>query len=144
MSIACPEPASLPTNAEAVPTAKEAYQFHASANFLFGILSDAGSKFGNDYTVFVVYCAFLVSAAADTLRNVVYRRQCDGYAPGILSANSVAEMTGIPRETVRRKCLQLVDRGLLERHSAAQYRCNVSSAEVSALVKQFQQIQPIG
>src|SRR5690606_35251288 len=112
--------------------------------FLFGILSDAGDRFDHDYTVFVVYCAFLVAAAADTLRDVVYRGRCGGYAPGVLSANSVAEMTGIPRETVRRRCLQLVERGLLERHSAAQFRCNVSYAEVSALIKQFQQIQPVG
>ena len=123
-------------------TAQEAYQFHASANFLFSVLNDAGDRFDQDYTAFVVYCAFLVAAAADTLRDVTSRKPRAGYAPGILSAHSLAAMTGVPRETVRRRCLQLVERGLIERHSAGQFRCNVTSAEANALIRQFQQVQP--
>ena len=56
------------------PSTIEAYEFHAAANFLFGLLKEAGTRFDNDYSAFVLYSAFLVASAADTLRNVAFRQ----------------------------------------------------------------------
>jgi hypothetical protein len=127
---------------KAAPTPLDAYQFHAAANFLFGILQDAGTRFDQDYTAFVIYAAFLVASAADTLRDVVSRRDQASYTPGMLSAHSIAQMTGIPRETVRRKCLLLEEWRLIQRLPTGQFRCPVDGVEAGALVKQFQQVHP--
>lgn len=124
------------------PSPLEAYQFHASANFLFTVLKAGGDRFEHDYTAFVIYCAFMVAAAADTLRDVSARRRRVGFAPGVLSANSISAMTGIPRETVRRKCLQLVEQGLFERYAGGQFRCIVGDLEAAGMIQQFQQVQP--
>lgn len=121
----------------------KAYQFHGAVNALFSILQDAGRDFGQDYKAWVVFSAFLVAAAADTLRDAAALRCAPGYAPGVLSAQSLSEMTGIPRETVRRKCQALVARGLLTVDEGGLFRLDVDSDTVDNLSERFGRINPV-
>lgn len=123
-------------------SAEFVYRYYSSATALFDLLSTAGRQFDGDYASWAIYCAFLVSSAADSLRDVTLNRRADGLAPGVLSALSVAEMTGIPRETVRRKCQQLAERGLLARIGRSQFRCEVDPLMVRSIVRRLGRDRP--
>ena len=131
---------------EAVPFADDrqgpvdpvlAYRFHAAVCVLFDVLHTAGKEFDKDFTAWVVYCAFLVSSAADTLRDTAARRAATGFSPGVLSAQSVSEMTGIPRETVRRKVLDLVEKGRLVRMENGRFSCVVDEGMARDLTERL-------
>lgn len=121
----------------------KAYEFHGAVNALFSILQDAGRDFGQDYKAWVVFSAFLVASAADTLKNAAAFRCIQAYAPGVLSAQSLSEMTGIPRETVRRKCQSLVERGLLSVDSSGMFRLDIDGNTVRSLSERFVRINPL-
>ena len=121
-----------------------AYQFHGAVCVLFDVLHTAGETFDNDFTAWVIYCAFLVSSAADTLRDIAARRHVDAFSPGVLSAQSVSEMTGIPRETVRRKILDLVARGRLVRMPNGRFKCLVDETMARALTERLTANDPFG
>lgn len=121
----------------------KAYEFHGAVNALFSILQDAGRDFDQDYKAWVVFSAFLVASAADTLKNAAAFRSVQTYAPGVLSAQSLSEMTGIPRETVRRKCQSLVERGLLTVDASGLFRLEIDGNTVRSLSERFGRINPL-
>jgi hypothetical protein len=52
-------------------------------------------------------------------------------------------MTGVPRETVRRKCVELAERGTITREGSRLYRCvipNDITTEMLAKVSSFIQL----
>jgi hypothetical protein len=121
----------------------KAYEFHGAVNALFSILKEAGRDFAQDYKAWVIFNAFLVASAADTLRDAAASKRVQDYAPGLLSAQSVSEMTGIPRETVRRKCQALMDRGLLSLDGSGMFRLDVDSETAESLSSRFGKINPL-
>ncbi len=134
--------ATRPDSARMVEPAL-AYQFHGAVCVLFDVLHTAGEAFDNDFTAWVIYCAFLVSSAADTLRDIAARRHASDFSPGVLSAQSVSEMTGIPRETVRRKILVLVAAGRLIRMPNGRFKCLVDEALARALTERLTGADPV-
>lgn len=125
------EVAGEPLSAEFV------YRYYSSATALFDVLMTASRQFDGDYVSWAIYCAFLVSSAADSLRDVTLKRHAPALAPGVLSALSAAEMTGIPRETVRRKCLLMAERGLLVRTGRNQFRCDIDPELARSIVQRI-------
>lgn len=115
----------------------QAQAFHATATMLFELFRRVGREFDHDYASCAVLSAFLVASATDTLREAAGRGQAVAYRPAVLSATRIAEMTGLPRETVRRKCASLQARKLLRRLDNGRYRCVVDPRIARDLVHRF-------
>jgi len=88
-------------------------------------------SFQGDLDAFLIFLIF----AADTLRRPrLDPRSAEGDAsqpPGGINALSVSEITGIPRETARRKLQSLITMGYVVRDASGLYnvdpRCNLES-----------------
>jgi hypothetical protein len=88
-------------------------------------------SFQGDLDAFLIFLIF----AADTLRRSrQVPRSADGdtsQQPGGINALSVSEITGIPRETARRKLQSLITMGYVVRDASGLYnvdpRCNLES-----------------
>ena len=115
----------------------DVFQFHLVATFGFGQATGGAKKFKGDMTAWHIYWAFLVACAADAL-GALHRTAVgpDCYSSR-LSAHSISEMTGIPRQTVRRKCLELYDRGILRACDKSLYQLTLSKEEIRSIVIPF-------
>ena len=69
--------------------------------------------------------AFFLAATSDSTRSILYGNASGASAmqDGLLSVSSISQMTGIPRETVRRKCVELAEKGTITREGSRLYRC---------------------
>jgi DNA-binding transcriptional ArsR family regulator len=85
---------------------------HAFLEFLFDELVDMRPIFENDFDSMLVYTAI---SRFYLMNERVGLSEENARSPTSLTASRIAEWTKIPRETVRRKLLQLESRGLLER-----------------------------
>ena len=116
---------------------RDVYNFHSAAMFSFNHTHRSARTFGGDLTAFFVYSAFVVGCAADSLRILHREGSIDTFATTRLSANSIAEMTGIPRETVRRKCRELMEAGLLKNGANSQFDCVLEPNAVNVLINPY-------
>lgn len=92
---------------------------HEFLEFLFGELVDMRPIFENDFDSMLIYTAisrFYLKNERVGLTEEIARSTAG------LNASRIAEWTKIPRETVRRKLLQLESRGLLERGPRDEWR----------------------
>ncbi|HMO42800.1 MAG TPA: hypothetical protein PKB04_05650, partial [Phenylobacterium sp.] len=90
------------------------YRFHLAASTLFKLTSSWRSKCGNDSEALYIYIAFLLALAAEAVKTVgLSEDDLSDEVTATLSAFSISSMTGIPRETVRRKLRILVERGMI-------------------------------
>ena len=64
------------------------------------------------------------------------RESVDKMSSGILSIASISDMTGIPRQTVRRKCASLELKGVIVRDKSRLYCCDVPSFAIEAILQQ--------
>jgi DNA-binding MarR family transcriptional regulator len=108
------------------------YQYHV-VEFLTEHLADLSREFGGDLQQMLVLAI---------LGQVYLQRQVglDAQAPrpeldAAISASRIADVTGIPRQTVRRKLMALETRGWVERTSAASYRLVGSGAREGSAVR---------
>jgi biotin operon repressor len=100
----------------------------------------------DDHTEAVIFCSFFLAATSDTTRDVLQSglRQTHHFADGRLSVASLSEMSGIPRQTVRRKCKSLEERGLLIREESRLYRCPIPDQTINAVTAQIEALIQLG
>ncbi len=83
---------------------------------------------GLDHESIVIACAVNVAAmrplllGADAPLHLVDVSEPPDEYRGSISRSGVAEITGLPRETVRRKINQLIEAGMLEEHGSGEVR----------------------
>jgi biotin operon repressor len=100
----------------------------------------------DDHTEAVIFCSFFLAATSDTTRDVLQsgKGQAHHFADGRLSVASLSEMSGIPRQTVRRKCKSLEERGLLIREESRLYRCPIPRQTINAVTAQIDSLIQLG
>ena len=92
----------------------------------------------SDHTELVIFCAFLLASSSDTTRDLMQlgRESVDKMSAGVLSIASLSDMTGIPRQTVRRKCVSLEQKGVIVRDKSRLYCCDIPSFAIEAILQQ--------
>ena len=91
-----------------------------------------------DHTELVIFCAFLLASSSDTTRDLMQlgHESVDKMSAGVLSIASLSDMTGIPRQTVRRKCASLEQKGVIVRDRSRLYCCDIPSFAIEAILQQ--------
>ena len=91
-----------------------------------------------DHTELVIFCAFLLASSSDTTRDLMQlgHESVDKMSAGVLSIASLSDMTGIPRQTVRRKCVSLEQKGVIVRDRSRLYCCDIPSFAIEAILQQ--------
>lgn len=91
---------------------------------LLRVMRAAGDTYGHDYEAILIYWSVIVASVGRYLRNDDQTKLIEnGGAPlppeehHSISARAIAEATGLPRETVRRKIAVLVTDGFLAQDS---------------------------
>jgi hypothetical protein len=92
----------------------------------------------SDHTELVIFCAFLLAASSDTTRDLMQlgHERVDKMSSGVLSIASLSDMTGIPRQTVRRKCVSLEQKGVIIRDQSRLYSCEIPGFAIEAILQQ--------
>lgn len=92
----------------------------------------------DDHTELVIFCAFILASSSDTTRDLmrVGQERVDRLSTGILSVSSLSDMTGIARQTIRRKCLSLEQKGVISRDESRRYVCDIPPFAVKAILQQ--------
>jgi hypothetical protein len=103
-----PAPTAPATSPVAAADDEEARQLYKWGERLCGALVETRERFGGDLDRYLIH---MVCMLAEHGRR---RRAAPSNAPG-LNAFSLAEITGIPRETVRRKLRGMIEDGLIRR-----------------------------
>ncbi len=100
----------------------------------------------DDPTEAAIFSSFFLAAASDTTRDVLQRGegQTRHFADGMLSIASLSDISGIPRQTVRRKCKDLEERGLLIREDSRLYRCPIPSKTIDTVSAQIEALIQLG
>ena len=105
------------------------YQYHA-VEFLTAHLVDVSQVFGGDLQemllIAVIGQVHLHQALTTPDPEALVAE------PPSISASRLADVTGIPRQTVRRKLASLSERGWIERTSSAAWRLKVAPGDVPA------------
>ena len=91
---------------------------------LLRIMRAAGDTYGHDYEAILIYWSVLMASVGRYLRNADQVKLIEGGGAPLppeehhpISARAIAEATGLPRETVRRKIAALVADGYLAQDS---------------------------
>jgi hypothetical protein len=91
---------------------------------LLRIMRAAGDTYGHDYEAILIYWSVVVASVGRYLRSVDQVKLIEGGGAPLppeehhpISARAIAEATGLPRETVRRKIAALVADGFLAQDS---------------------------
>lgn len=104
---------------EAPPRGLRAAQGLITVEGLLRILRAAGDTYGHDYEAILIYWSVAVASVGRYLRSddLIVLMETGGPLPPEehhpISARAIAEATGLPRETVRRKIAHLVADGHL-------------------------------
>jgi DNA-binding MarR family transcriptional regulator len=105
------------------------YQYHA-VEFLTAHLVDVSRQFGGDFQ------EMLLLAVIGQVHLHRMLTQPDAQAgdaePASISASRLADVTGIPRQTVRRKLAALAGRGWIEQTASAAWRLTVAGDDAPA------------
>jgi hypothetical protein len=86
---------------------------------LLRVMRAAGDTYGHDYEAILIYWSVVVASVGRYIRNddLITLIETGGPLPAEehhpISARAIAEATGLPRETVRRKIAALVEHGHL-------------------------------
>lgn len=114
--------------------------FQYTANMLLTCTRRLSEIIGDvDQADTVILSAFLLAAMSDTVRLVLQSGSANSHiiADGLLSIASISDMTGIPRQTVRRKCADLEARNILIREQSRLYRCVIYPHLVAEMIGQI-------
>ena len=91
---------------------------------LLRVMRAAGDTYGHDYEAILIYWSVIVASVGRLLRNDDQIKLIEGGGQPLpaeehhpISARAIAEATGLPRETVRRKIAALVADGFLAQDS---------------------------
>ena len=111
-----------------------------AANMLLTCTKRDSGRVGNvDQADTVILSAFLLASIPDTIRLVIQSGSANSHiiADGLVSIASISDMTGIPRQTVRRKCADLEGRNILIREQSRPYRCVIDAHIVEEMIGQI-------
>jgi hypothetical protein len=112
------------------------YRFHLISSTLFRTFGNWRAKCGDDAEALYIYTAFMLAAAAEAVKAMGSTEdQGEEAITATVSACSVSDMTGIPRETARRKLLMLVERQMLQRGPGASYSLVLDRRSIRAFVE---------
>lgn len=103
------------------------YQYHA-VEFLVGHLADVSRQFRGDLQEMLVLA---IIGQLELHRRVTHPDPNLAARPSI-GASRLADVTGIPRQTVRRKLTSLAERGWIESDGAASWRLKIVDASSPA------------
>jgi hypothetical protein len=118
------------------------YRFHLAASTLFKLTSSWRARCGNDSEALYIYTAFLLASAAEAVKSVSMDEDVEGAAiTATLSAFSISSMTGIPRETVRRKLRILVERELITPGPGSAFSLTLAREEIGEFVRRAQPLE---
>jgi hypothetical protein len=123
--------AASPSKVEPEKTAhgfKELALLQAFSNVMLTSINGVANRWaGGDFASATIFCAFFLAATSDSTRSILYGSASGASAmqDGLLSVSSISQMTGIPRETVRRKCVELAEKGMISREGSRLYRCTI-------------------
>jgi hypothetical protein len=136
--------ASKPVNDD-VRSFRELALLQAFTNVLVRNVRNLAQGWGEDDPIeAIIFCSFFLAATSDTTRDALQSGEGESrhFADGMLSVASLSDISGIPRQTVRRKCKSLEERGLLIREESRLYRCpipretiNFTTAQIEALIQ---------
>jgi len=107
---------------------KELALLQAFSNVMLTSINGVANRWaGGDFVSATIFCAFFLAATSDSTRSILYGSASGTSAmqDGMLSVSSISQMTGIPRETVRRKCVELAEKGMITREGSRLYRCMI-------------------
>ncbi|MEY4249010.1 MAG: hypothetical protein RJA87_643 [Pseudomonadota bacterium] len=105
---------------------KDLALLQAFSNIMLTSINTVANRWaGGDFISATIFCAFFLAATSDSTRSILYGTASGASAmqDGLLSVSSISQMTGIPRETVRRKCVELAEKGMISREGSRLYRC---------------------
>lgn len=105
---------------------KDLALLQAFSNVMLTSINTVSNRWaGGDFISATIFCAFFLAATSDSTRSILYGTASGSSAmqDGLLSVSSISQMTGIPRETVRRKCVELAEKGMISREGSRLYRC---------------------
>ena len=105
---------------------KQLALLQAFSNVMLTSLNGIANRWaGGDFVSATIFCAFFLAATSDSTRSILYGSASGNSTmqDGLLSVSSISQMTGIPRETVRRKCVELAEKGMISRDGSRLYRC---------------------
>jgi hypothetical protein len=111
-----------------------------TANMLLTCIKRVSESIGDvDQADTVILSAFLLASMSDTIRLVIQSGSATSHiiADGLLSIASISDMTGIARQTVRRKCADLEARNILIREQSRLYRCLIHAHIVEEMIGQI-------
>ncbi len=107
---------------------KELALLQAFSNVMLTSINGVANRWaGGDFVSATIFCAFFLAATSDSTRSILYGSASGNSTmqDGLLSVSSISQMTGIPRETVRRKCVELSEKGMITREGSRLYRCTI-------------------
>lgn len=104
-----------------------AYQYHA-VEFLVGHLADLSKQFRGDLQEMLVLA---IIGQMELHRRLTHPEPEAADRPAI-GASRIADVTGIPRQTVRRKLASLAERGWVETDGAASWRLRIVESSAPA------------
>lgn len=107
---------------------KDLALLQAFSNIMLTSINTVANRWaGGDFISATIFCAFFLAATSDSTRSILYGTASGSSAmqDGLLSVSSISQMTGIPRETVRRKCVELAEKGMISREGSRLYRCTI-------------------
>lgn len=105
---------------------KELALLQAFSNVMLTSVNGVANRWADgDFVSATIFYAFFLTATSDSTRSILYGSASGASAmqDGLLSVSSISQMTGIPRETVRRKCVELAEKGMITREGSRLYRC---------------------
>lgn len=135
LSVVAPEPRGWADNS--APTREQDMQrlFYRWSGQFSAVLIRTRARFDGDLDQYVLYLTFLLSELADRINGEAGApRQQRG-----LNALSLSEITGIPRESARRKLLLLAANGYLNRDSDGLF----TLADRYGLDSFFEELKPL-
>ncbi|MEY4255338.1 MAG: hypothetical protein RLZZ141_565 [Pseudomonadota bacterium] len=115
---------------------KDLALLQAFSNVMLTSINTVSNRWaGGDFISATIFCAFFLAATSDSTRSILYGTAAGSSAmqDGLLSVSSISQMTGIPRETVRRKCVELAEKGMISREGSRLYRCVIPDDMTSDL-----------
>lgn len=115
---------------------QDRHQFHAVAKSIFHLFTRWRKICGSDETATFVYFALILSLSAEYIAGSThFQYDRKDAITAKVSASSLSEMTGVPRETVRRKLTILMREQLITRNSDGSYSLSMTPDEIIDFIR---------
>ena len=117
-------------------SSQDRHEFHAVAKSIFYVFTRWRKICGSDETATFVYFALILSLSAEYIAaSTPFKYDRRKAITANVSASSLSEMTGIPRETVRRKLTILMREQLITRNGDGSYTLSMTPDEIIDFIR---------